>query len=209
MIFMNSLKYTLILLLLLTYNSSVNSENINNIKSILKVEFFGNYIPKEAKINSSFRSFYFLPSDLFQRNHKSKNNQVYFINHMAFGNLDNDGITDLIMSYEMEVCPGKLKLSSIGVPLCEVEEGGIKYLNFSAFTVTEQTRNNINKKFKQFSNLGRNCQRPILADLILIVLMMFTVLAHMDICLMTSFILAVLMLYLYQIKMENGFKLKK
>ena len=46
---MNSLKYTLILLLLLTYNSSVNSENINNIKSILKVEFFGNYISKEAK----------------------------------------------------------------------------------------------------------------------------------------------------------------
>ena len=160
----NSFKNFLIFSSIIFYTASVNSENINNIKNILKVEFFGNYIPKEAKINSSLGSFYFLPSDLFQRNHKSKNNQVYFINHMAFGNLNNDGITDLILSYEMEVCPGKLKLSSVGVPLCEVEEGGTNYLNFAVFTVTEQSRKQINKRFKQITNLGRNCQRPILAD---------------------------------------------
>ena len=175
---------------IISYTASVNSENINNIKKILKVEFFGNYIPKEAKINSSLGSFYFLPSDLFQRNHKSKNNQVYFINHMAFGNFNNDGITDLIISYEMEVCPGKMKLSSVGVPLCEVEEGGTNYLNFAVFTVTEQSRKQINKRFKQITLwVPVPCARVGLATL--------------------SGVVVEPMLCLYQIKMMNGFKLKK
>ena len=114
-----------------------------------------------------------------------------------------------ISMYKTPKCNLGFPLTSIGVPLCEVEEGGTKYLNFSAFTVTEQTRNNINKKFKQFSNLGRNCQRPILADFnsdSIDDVYCPSAYGHMF---NDKFYLAVLMLYLYQIKMENGFKLKK
>ena len=68
------------------------------------------------------------------------------------------------MSYEMEVCPGNLQLSSIGVPLCNVAPGGTNFLNFTAFSVGNYKRSNIDSKFKFTTGQGRNCQRPILAD---------------------------------------------
>ena len=63
----NSLKNFLIFSSIISYTASVNSENINNIKKILKVEFFGNYIPKEAKINSfTFSKFVILsPNNIY------------------------------------------------------------------------------------------------------------------------------------------------
>ena len=112
---------------------SLGIPKIEETKNKLKVHFFGNFISNQSKIIPDSNSPYFLPSDLFQRKNASENREVFYINHMAFGNLNNDGRQDLLMSYEMEVCPDGYTLTSIGVPLCELKSDNDRYLNFTAF----------------------------------------------------------------------------
>ncbi len=161
---MNIKKLIATVLIVVGAISTASANDIESIKKNLKVEFFGNYISPDSKVSTSWGTHYYLPSDIFQRRNKSENKQVYYVNHMAFGNLDSDSTQDFIMSYEMEVCPGNLQLSSIGVPLCNVAPGGTNFLNFTAFSVGNYKRSNIDSKFKYTTGQGRNCQRPILAD---------------------------------------------
>ena len=94
---------------------SLGIPKIEETKNKLKVHFFGNFISNQSKIIPDSNSPYFLPSDLIQRKNASENREVFYINHMAFGNLNNDGRQDLLMSYEMEVCPNGYTLTSIAV----------------------------------------------------------------------------------------------
>ena len=69
------------------------------------------------------------------------------------------------MSYEMEVCPNGYTLTSIGVPLCELKSGNDRYLNFTAFSVSINERDEtVINAFEHNTSMGRNCQRPVLAD---------------------------------------------
>ena len=63
---------------------------IEETKDKLKVHFFGNFISNQSKLTTDPDSAYFLPSDLFQKKNASEHREVFFINHMAFGNLNND-----------------------------------------------------------------------------------------------------------------------
>ena len=144
---------------------SLGIPKIEETKNKLKVHFFGNFISNQSKIIPDSNSPYFLPSDLFQRKNASENREVFYINHMAFGNLNNDGRQDLLMSYEMEVCPDGYTLTSIGVPLCELKSDNDRYLNFTAFSVSINERDEtIINDFEHNTSMGRNCQRPVLAD---------------------------------------------
>ena len=144
---------------------SLGIPKIEETKNKLKVHFFGNFISNQSKLITDSNSPYFLPSDLFQRKNASEHREVFFINHMAFGNLNNDDRQDLLMSYEMEVCPNGYSLTSIGVPLCELKSDNDRYLNFTAFSVSINERDEtIINDFEHNTSMGRNCQRPVLAD---------------------------------------------
>ena len=138
---------------------------IEDTKNKLKVTFFGNFISNQSRLTTDSDSAYFLPSDLFQRKNAAEHREVFFINHMAFGNLNNDSRQDLLMSYEIEVCPDGYTLTSVGVPLCELKSDNDLFLNFTAFSVSVGERDEtIIENFEHNTPIGRNCQRPILAD---------------------------------------------
>ena len=70
-----------------------------------------------------------------------------------------------IYCHEMEVCPNGYTLTSIGVPLCELKSGNDRYLNFTAFSVSINERDEtVINDFEHNTSMGRNCQRPVLAD---------------------------------------------
>ena len=115
---------------------SLGTPEIEETKNKLMVHFFGNFISNQSKIITDSDSPYFLPSDLFQRKNASEHREVFYINHMAFGNLDNDDRQDLLMSDEMEVFPNGYTLTSICVPMCELKSDNDHYLNFTAFSVS-------------------------------------------------------------------------
>tara|TARA_B100000900_G_scaffold295178_1_gene253837 strand:+ start:29 stop:1627 length:1599 start_codon:yes stop_codon:yes gene_type:complete len=163
-----------LLIFFLLFSSNSYSENFAKLNfDIIKkngmITTFGNYISPKNKINTPWGSHYYLPSDTFAKKVQSSFSSVFWTNSLAWGNLNGDGIPDLVMGWEMHTgCPGLGKKDTkTGTWYCETETPNDVHsmLPFSMFEISNSSREDLVDNIIVTETITtRNCLRPLVID---------------------------------------------